>query len=71
MDRIEVDQGMNKTIGEKILEATCDLIKILEGRIVENTGVTSQIPGVSVCQHCSIMFLFMMWTSSSHFSLNS
>ena len=31
----------------------------------------SQTPGVSVCWHCSIMFLFMMWTSSSHLSLNS
>ena len=39
MDRIEVDQGMNKTIGEKILEATQDLIIILEDRIIENTGV--------------------------------
>ena len=24
---------------------------------------TSQTPEVSVCQHCSIKFLFMMWTS--------
>ena len=31
---------------------------------------TSQTPGVLVCWHCSIMFLFMMWTSSSHLTLN-
>ena len=35
------------------------------------TKITSQTPGVSVCWHCSIMFLFMMWTSSSHLTLNS
>ena len=39
MDRTGIDQGMNKIIGQKILEATQDLIKILEDRIVENTGV--------------------------------
>ena len=34
-DKIEVDQGMNKIIGEEILEAMQDCIKILEDRIVE------------------------------------
>ena len=39
MDRIGLDQDMNKIIGQKILEATQGLIKILEDRIVENTGL--------------------------------
>ena len=28
-------------------------------------------PGSQYGRHCSIMFLFMMWTSSSHLTLNS
>ena len=32
---------------------------------------TSWTPRISVCWHCSIMFSFMMWTSSSHLTLNS
>ena len=39
MDRIEVIQGVNKIIGEKILEAMQDCIKSLEDRIVESTEV--------------------------------
>ena len=39
IDSTEVDQGMNKIMGESILEALQDLIKILEDRIVENTEV--------------------------------
>ena len=40
IDRIEVDQGMNKIIGEEILEAMQDCIKISEDKKVEeNTGV--------------------------------
>ena len=35
VDKIEVDQGMNKIIGEEILEAMQDHVKILEDRIVE------------------------------------
>ena len=34
---------MNKIIGETILEASQDLIKILEDRIIENTGVTIEM----------------------------
>ena len=34
-DKAEVDQGMNKIIGEEISEATWDHIKISEDRIVE------------------------------------
>ena len=41
VDKVEVDQGMNKIIGEEILEAMQDCIKILEDRIVEkNIEVT-------------------------------
>ena len=39
MDRTGLNQGKNKTIEEKILEATWDHIKILEDRIAEYTGV--------------------------------
>ena len=35
IDKVEVDQGMNKIIGEEILEAMWDRIKIFEDRIVE------------------------------------
>ena len=35
LDKVEVDQSMNKIIGAEILEAMQDDIKILEGRIVE------------------------------------
>ena len=38
VDKVEVDQGMNKIIGDEILEAMQDHIKILKDRIVENTG---------------------------------
>ena len=34
-DKVEIDQDMNKTIGEEILEATQDHVRILEDRIVE------------------------------------
>ena len=35
LDKIEVDQGMSKIIGEDILEAMWDCIKIFKDRIVE------------------------------------
>ena len=38
---------------------------------INKRSKTSQTPRVSVCQHCSIMFLFMMWTSLSHLTRNS
>ena len=40
VDKVEVEQGMNKIIGEEILEVTWQHTKILEDRIVEeNIGV--------------------------------
>ena len=39
VDKIEVDQGMNKIIGEEILEVTWEHIKILKDRIEENIEV--------------------------------
>ena len=36
IDKIDVDQGMNKIIGEETLEAMWDHFKILEDRIVED-----------------------------------
>ena len=35
VDKVEVDQGMNKIIGEKILEVMWEHTRILEDRIVE------------------------------------
>ena len=35
VDRVEVDQGMNKFIGEEILELTWECTKVLEDRVVE------------------------------------
>ena len=35
VDKVEVDQGMHKIIGEEILEVTREHSKILEDRIVE------------------------------------
>ena len=35
VDKVEVDKGMNKIIGEEILKVTSEHTKILEDRIVE------------------------------------
>ena len=37
IDKIEVDQGMNKIIGEEILEVMQECIKILKDKIVEES----------------------------------
>ena len=39
MDKVEIDQGMNKMLGEKILEVTWEHTKILKDRIEENIEV--------------------------------
>ena len=37
MDKEEVDQGMNKIIGEEILEVMWEHIKLLKDRIIEES----------------------------------